>query len=151
MSTWISNEAVQNALKNKKILELENSGLIYSISDDFEYCLVIREHNAWQISGEGWLDSNELADDMVNARHVLNFFNYNPINKQESWFKIFVPISFEISKIEKNKNQYYLITGSRTLVGHFSVHNKLMWSVMTGFAQQEEEIERKFLSIENYS
>ena len=149
MRTWISNDVVQNALRSKQVVELEKSGLIYSISDDFEYCLIIGEHNAWQINGEGWRDSNEPPQNNLDARRVLNFFNYNPSKKQESWFKIFIPFKYEISKIEKNKDQYFLITASRTLVGHFSTHNQLMWSVVTGLSQQEQEIESKFLSIEN--
>ena len=81
MRTWISNDVVQNALRSKQVVELEKSGLIYSISDDFEYCLIIREHNAWQINGEGWRDSNEPPQNNLDARRVLNFFNYNPSKK----------------------------------------------------------------------
>jgi hypothetical protein len=142
MKDWIDNEVVENALKNKSKIDLEKSGVQFCVSDDFKYCILIRRHSAWEIKKEGWRDANEAPKQGETSRWVLNFYK-----KGSSWFKMFVPMKHNITKIESKGKKFRIITKGETISGIFSSHDNLMWDVMTGNAEKETEIESKFFLI----
>jgi hypothetical protein len=142
MKNWIDDELVEKALKTKSIKDLKKSGVKFCISDDFKYCILVRKHSAWEIKKEGWRDANEPPKKGETSRWVLNFYK-----KGSSWFKIFVPLKYEITGFEEDGKKYKIITKKESIIGKFSSHESLMWDVMAGNAEKETEIEEKFLLI----
>ncbi len=49
---------MHNAQSAGDMTSLEESGVQYCMSPDYTYCIVIRDHAAWYIEGEGWRDGN---------------------------------------------------------------------------------------------
>lgn len=141
MEDWIENELIEDALKSKSLINLEKSGLKFCISTDFNYCILARRHHAWETE-KGWREANEAPTDKKLSRWVLNFYK-----KDSSWFKIFAPLKYNIKKIEADGEKFKIITETETIIGNFASHDALMWEVLTGNAEKEAEIEKKFMLI----
>ncbi len=147
MQDWIEDKIVNQALKEESKKEIEKTGVKFCISNDFQYCILVRKHHAWEIEGEGWRDRNlppELDD---TWRWTLNFYHFEKATKNSWWFKMFVPLKYKIVKIEQVDDEYKIITDLEIIIGKFSSYYILSRNVLTGNAETEEEIERKFLDI----
>lgn len=144
MSTWIKNEEITNLLKNNSSEGIKKFGTNICVSDDFEYCLLLRLHDAWEIDREGWRNSNSSPDANSKGRLVLNFYHYMKDRDGSSWFKIFVPIKYSNIALKSNGDTYEIITDSETIIGKFDRHDRLMWDCITGHAEPESEIGMKF-------
>lgn len=147
MSGWIENEQVERALKERSVQEIEQADVKFFISDDFSYCVLVRRHSAWEVGDGGWRDANQPPKEGESWRWVLNFYHYSREQEQSSWFKIFVPLKYEVLGMEAAGDSYSIITVNGAITGKFSSHSSLMWSLMTGNAETEAEIERKFLLV----
>lgn len=143
MNHWIDHQEIENALKKKSISELTKSGVVFCVSDNYEYCILLRKHSAWCVPSEGWRDANEPPSDN-SGRWVLNFYKLNSISKAYDWFKLFVPEKYPLTSINAMGDFYHLVCDHRTVIGKFSAFDSLMWDLMTGNAETEIEIERKF-------
>jgi hypothetical protein len=147
MNEWVSNEEVVGSLKNKSIIDFKGRNFKYCISDDFEYAVVLRKHAAWEVTNKGWRDGNYPSENNQNSRWVINFFHHNHKTQAGLWFKMFVPLKFDVVAINKVADNCEIIMTSETILVKFSSIESLMWDVMVGKAETEAEIERKFLLI----
>jgi hypothetical protein len=143
MNYWIENQEIENALRKKSINELLKVGVLFCLSDSYEYCVVLRRHSAWQVKSQSWRDANEPPSDN-SGRWVLNFYKFNPSAQACSWFKLFVPIEFTITSIHTVEDSYHLVSNHKTVIGKFDAFDNLMWDILSGNAETEEEILRKF-------
>ncbi len=143
MNHWIDNLEIENALKKKSINELAKAGALFCVSDSYEYGVVLRKHSAWHIKSQGWRDANESSSDN-SGRWVLNFYKLNSLSNACDWFKLFVPEDFAITSIRTEGDFYHLVSEHHTLTGKFDAFDRLIWDVITGHAETEEEIVRKF-------
>lgn len=147
---WIDNEEIFNSLRDKSNTLFNKLGNQVCVSENFEYCLLIRSHVAWNIENQGWRDSNNKPNEKDNCRLVLNFFKIDRNNGIESWFKIFLPLKHKDYKlITIEKNNYKIVLENNEIIGKFDSFDSLMWDLMTGNAEQENEIENKFNKINN--
>lgn len=148
MAKWIENSVIENALKTKDFLILENAKVPFCLSGDKVYCLLIREHAAWYIAGKGWKDGNYPPDGKGSGRFILNFFKVVTKSKSGFWFKVFIPLSLPILKIEGvNENYCEATFGSKQHRLNYNKIDSLMWDVMTGNAETEEKIELIFAKV----
>jgi hypothetical protein len=147
MADWIDNESVFIALRSGDFSVLRASGYRYCLSQDQRSCVLVREHSAWLVPAEGWRDSNDAPKGEI-GRAVLNFF-VTPANGSPGvWFKCFLPLSLEITSLEADTaGNYVLQTRDATYKASFSRIPSLMWKLMTGDAEKENDIEAKFQSI----
>ena len=147
---WVDNEEIFDSLRNKSNTLFNKLEDQVCVSENFEYCLLIRTHEAWHVENQGWRDSNNKPDNKDNGRLILNFFKVDKNDGIESWFKIFLPLKYNDYKLLAiEKNNYKIITGNNEIVGKFDSFDSLMWNFITGNAEQETEIEYKFIKIGN--
>ncbi len=135
---WIDNEEIIEILKNSSENRLLKLGDRVCYSDDFKYCLLVRNHASWEISGKGWRNANYLPENEGNGRLILNFYNYNKEKDKSSWFKIFIPKKYENVRLKNLGNKYKIIVDNKELIGEFKNHFNFMREFMTGFAESEE-------------
>lgn len=147
MNIWIENDEIIEALKTKSAQNLINKKAIFCISKDFEHCVLLRKHAAWEISGEGWRDGNYPSKQGGDSRWILNFFYHNHQRQNGFWFKMFVPLNKNIVSLKSENEFFKIITDSMVLSLPYSSFEKLMWDVMSGEAEAEKEIEKKFNSL----
>lgn len=150
MSLWIDNEAVSKAQVSGNLSAIIKSGVQYCMSPNRKYCILVREHSAWHVEGEGWRDANNPPENEESGRQMLNFFKLQNNSEIGIWFKVFVPQSMIIREIKSvNGECCEVIIGSECHRLSYSRIEDLMWDVMTGNAEQEDEIETTFSKIWN--
>ena len=148
MANWINNEQVFSALKSGDFILLSASGYRYCVSQDRRSCVLVREHSAWNVRGEGWRDSNIAPSQGETGREVLNFF-VTPVNGSPGvWFKCFLPLDLDITALRADAEDNYILQAQgATYKAAFSRIPSLMWELMTGDAEKENDIKTKFRSI----
>jgi hypothetical protein len=148
MNRWIDNETVEQALVSGDLSSLIESGVQFCMSPDRAYCVLIRDHAAWYVEGEGWRDGNYPPEEDAVGRPALNFFKRQMGDEQGFWFKIFIPNSVTIGGLTSVNEQFCeLAVGSYQCRIAYNSLDGLMWDIMTGNAEPEEEIEATFSKI----
>lgn len=115
------------------------------MSPDRHYCVLIRDHASLYIEGKGWRDSNYPPKINETGRAMLNFYKKISDEGPGFWFKVFIPNSVIISGLKDVDGKYCEITtGAEQWQIYYKKLKGLMWDVMTGHAQSEEDIENTF-------
>jgi len=141
---WISNEQVEMALEQQKPLKITNEeSVLICYSDEYNYCILERYHQAWETES-GWRDSNSPPDNEQNGRKVFNFYAYDREDEYSSWFKMFVPSNLTIERIISEGEFYTIETSAGTIRSTFENIEEIMFDVISGDAETEEEIAKKF-------
>ena len=144
---WVSHETVREIQNGADPIELDSANEIYCMSEDRKYFVLIRNHKAWFVPGNkgGWRDMNGEAGPNHTSRQILNFFSTPSEGNPGIWSKIFLPLSFQVISIKSLDNSYYEINSNTDKKKiKFPKFEELLWEFMTGNAESEEEIERKF-------
>lgn len=143
---WIENEKVFEAMKNKSSTFFNELGNWISVSDDYNFSILIRNHNSWFIENQGWRDANEKPTKPENGRLVINFYKLDRNTGNTKWFKAFIPIKYsENCKIESfNNDKYRIRSANGEIIGNYKNFDSLMWDLINGKAEKEFEIENKF-------
>ncbi|WP_339727782.1 hypothetical protein [uncultured Gimesia sp.] len=150
MSLWIDNEVVNKAQKNGDFSAIIESGVQFCMSPDRKYCILVRDHSAWHVEGEGWRDSNDPPENEESGRQMLNFFKCQIDSEIGIWFKAFIPQDEAIRDIESVDDECCeVIIGSERHRIYYTKIDGLMWDLMTGNAVTEDEIKTTFSKIWN--
>ena len=143
---WIENEKVFEAMKNKSSTFFDELSNWISVSDDYNFSILIRNHKAWFIEDQGWRDANEITTNPKDGRLIINFFKLERDNGNTKWFKAFIPIKFtDNCTIQSlNNNRYKISSSNGKIIGSYEKFDSLMWDMISGKAEKEIEIENKF-------
>lgn len=145
MTLWIEDDVVYDALGSGNDGSLLASGVPFCVSEDRRCCVLVREHSAWLVRGEGWRDANSPPGLGEQGRLVLNFYRAQQDECTGVWFKAFVPIREGLVELALAGESSCTIRGAvHELHLRFDGIDRLMWQLMTGHAQPEEEIERLY-------
>ena len=143
MDNWITNEEIIEALKNKDLKAISN--LNFCVSGNFDTCLFVRQHEAWEIPNEGWRDNNSKPSPDSKTRDVLNFIQLSQDEIiDNTWFKVFIPEKLGEIQLSTDSNYFQIKHNQGIIKGEFSNVSSLMWDLMSGNAEPEKEIEEKF-------
>lgn len=148
MIRWIDDDSVKYAQATGDLSSLLASGVQFCMSPDRTYCVLIRDHGAWTVEGEGWLDANRPPEDAASGRAMMNFYKRQSGGDQGFWFKIFVPNAVKIHGIvgiDANSCEVATDSGQRRIAYDRLGH--LMWEVLTGKPQPEKKIEASFAKL----
>jgi hypothetical protein len=141
MNNWISDELVKEMFRQKNTKALEEAGVLFCVSDSFEHCVLIRNHNSWQ-TDEGWYSSNAQAGKGDTSRPMLNI--YGKTAETGFWFPLFIPLKYEVLRLETQGDRYNIITDQEIISGGFAGLELLGFDAMRGFEVTETEIEECF-------
>lgn len=144
MSTWVTDDEVIEAMQSKSAELLIDRRIKFCMSDDFQYCVVLKEHAAWQVTDGGWRYGNYPPEENEGGRPVLSFLHSKQLTKAGFVFRAFVPQKHAVTLLENNMDSYRIKTESEIFEGKYGFLEKLMWDVVLGWAEPEEEIEKKF-------
>lgn len=148
-SRWVDDDAVWAALRTGDLAALEAAGVLYCMSSSGQHCIVLRQHAAWHLEGQGWRDGNYPADEDAKGRLVVNFF-FQPIQGEPGgWFKAFVPASVHPVRLSRTAAGCCTLESvdgiARTI--SFDRFEEVRWDLMTGNAQEEGDILSRFNEI----
>lgn len=148
MSRWISDEQVNRAQETGDFSALEANEIPFCMSPDRTYCILVRDHAAWQIEGEGWREGNYAPGQDGEGRCVINFFKCQRGDDTGFWYKTLVPTAVRIVGLRSvDSTCFEVATENASLKAAYSRLDGLMWDLMTGNAQTEDDIEAAFAGI----
>jgi len=147
---WIENSEVENALKSQDFDVFNSRGILFCNSSDYKYCIFIRTHSAWKVSKTGWRDANSSPEEGELGRGMINFAKIQKDDEPGFWFKTFIPLSVEPNLLKcSGNNEYELHATNDIYRANFKDVPSLMWKLMTGSEQSEEDIKERFSVIWN--
>jgi hypothetical protein len=95
-----------------------------------------------------WHDANDAPEGDGGSRLMLNFFQASSQDQPGLWFKAFIPLDTPIDSLQARDADHYQMTSSgRRWTGQFSAIPRLMWDLMSGDGQSEQDIARRFALI----
>ena len=142
---WIEDQIVENALKAGDTHIVDEAIVKYCMSNDNTYCVVIREHSAWYVDGDGWNEGNFPPKKGEEGREMLNFYKKQVGDDNGFWFKVFIPSSVKIIELKTISNDKYVIkTDKDQYELNYNDIDGLMWDLMSGTGVEEDEIESNF-------
>lgn len=143
MKSWISKSEIINGLIKKDTSVFKHWKGPYCISDDYKTCLFIQKHEAWGNQNEGWRDRNAPPEKSSSGREMINIIHLDQDNNS-IWFKMFIPLKLKTVSLQLKGSLYEISSQVKTYKGEFENLKNLMFKVLSGNAQTEDEIENKF-------
>ncbi|MDF1699926.1 MAG: hypothetical protein P1V36_02025 [Planctomycetota bacterium] len=145
MTRWIDDAAVRHAQETVDPGALLAAGVPHAMSPDGRYVVLVRDHAAWHIEGEGWRDSNSPPEAGAEGRPVLNFSELPVGDDAGLWFKTLLPASVAQLEFAAVDAEHCLLgTASGTHPLSYRRFGEVMLHVATGNAQSEADLERAF-------
>ena len=146
-SDWLADEEVRSLLRSGDPAQLRayaEGSPLRAVNDDGDVILVVvRDHRAWFIEGQGWHDANEPPRPGGAARQMLNCFT------RDSWAKLPVPASVRIRSVAWDGEAFVFDTSPGAAIR--STPRQVWLAVqdsVTGRALSEERMEHNFRKLD---
>ncbi len=139
-SDWLPITEVQELLadNHEALLAYVGESPLWAVNADHDFLVVVRDHDAWFIEGQGWHDANRpVAEDGV-GRQMINYYD------RRSWSKLPVPSSLRVDSVVWDGKEFLFSTSW----GEIRCSPRQAWLAvqdsLTGRGLSEEEIEHNF-------
>jgi hypothetical protein len=143
-SDWLPFEEMQSLMNGDPagLRAFVEESSLRAVNDTLDFLVVIRDHDAWFIDGEGWNDANAPVAPGGVGRQVVNYYDRN------SWSKLPVPTSCRIQTVTYD-GMVFLFSTSR---GEIRSTPRQVWLAVqdsiSGRLLSEEEIEHNFRKLD---
>ncbi len=144
-SDWLSYDEMQSLLHGdpERLREHATESPLRAVNDALDFLVVVRDHDAWFIEGQGWHDANAPIDDGGIGRQMINYYD------GKSWSRLPVPSSIRIESVCWDGEAFVF----RTSRGPIRSTARQVWLAvqdsMTGRALSEAEIESNFRKLDS--
>lgn len=113
-----------------------------AVNGALDFLVVVRDHDAWFIEGQGWHDANAPVDPGGVGRQMVNYYD------RGSWSKLPVPASIRIESVAWDGERFVFGTSRGTV--HCTPRQ--VWLAvqdsMTGRGLSEAQIEHNFRKLD---
>jgi hypothetical protein len=143
-SDWLPFEEVQRLLSGDpaQLRAYVAESQLRAVNNALDFLVVVRDHDAWFIEGQGWHDANARVDPGGVGRQMVNYYNHS------SWSKLPVPAAIRIESVTWDGEAFVF----RTSRGSVRSTPRQVWLAVqdsiTGRGLSEAEMEYNFRKLD---
>jgi hypothetical protein len=143
-SDWLPNDEVQSLLSGDpvRLRAFVDESPLRAVNGELDFLVVVRDHDAWFIEGEGWHDANAPVDSGGVGRQMVNYYD------RDSWSKLPVPAAVRIESVSWDGEAFVF----HTTRGPIRSTQRQVWLAVqdsiTGRGLSEAEIEHNFRKLD---
>lgn len=153
-SDWLPNDTVFAMLKDAaagKAQQLKGfvaQSPLQCATPDGAQLIVVRDHDARLVEGEGWTDINRPPKSGGSTRQMINLYQHSAEDGSSSWSKMPVPEARRIQAVEWDGEHFAFSTAGGTVKCTPLHLKRAVGESISGRGQSEEVIERNFGKLE---
>ncbi len=143
-SDWLPYDEMQALMAGDpdRLRAYADESPLRAVNDSLDFLVVVRDHDAWFIDGQGWHDANSPVAPGGVGRQMVNYYD------RGSWSKLPVPASVRIESVIWEGEVFVF----RTSGGPIRSTPQQVWLAvqdsMTGRGLSEAEMEHNFRKLD---